>query len=155
MMSFEIDRDELVTAVSQTLEETAFLFVEESDGTQSPWEDETVMDAKIRFHGSSTGFIDLAVDEQFAVELAANLLGTDPTSDQAARSARDAFGEMVNILCGVLLEKWFPGDSSLGMDVPNVRSLPVAEYEEETSRARIKLIFVTDEGKRIDTVVFS
>jgi hypothetical protein len=154
-MSFEIDRDELVTAVSQTLEETAFLFVEESDGTASQWEDETIMDAKIRFFGPNTGFIDIAVDEQFAVELAANLLGTDPTSDQACRSARDAFGELVNILCGVLLEKWFPDDAAYGMDVPKVRSLPVEEYESETSRAGIKLTLVTDEGKRIDTVVFS
>ncbi len=154
-MSFEIDRDELTQAVSQMLEETAFLFVEEPDVTVSSWEDENVLDAKIRFHGPNSGFIDLAVDEQFAVELAANLLGIDPLSDQASRTAKDAFGELVNILCGVLLEKWFPDDSAYGMDVPNVRSLPAEAYENETNVARVKLTLVTDEGKRIDTVIFS
>ncbi|MDD5308940.1 MAG: chemotaxis protein CheX [Deltaproteobacteria bacterium] len=154
-MSFEIDQGEFMRTVSQTLGETAFVFVEETEEAHLSWGADEILEARISFHGPSDGVLALAAGEKFATELAANLLGIDPDNAEAARGGRDAVGELANILLGVLLERWFPGDTTYGMDVPVVRSLGTGAYEKEAGGAKIRLALVTDEGQRIDAMVLA
>jgi hypothetical protein len=152
-MSWNIDQGEFMKTVSQILEEAAFVFVEEADRTSARWAEGQVLEARIAFRGPSDGVLTLAAGEAFAMELAGNLLGIDPDSPEATRGSRDAVGELVNILCGVLLERWFPGDPTYGMGVPVIRSLGAGAYEEGAGGAKIRLALVTDEGQRIEAMV--
>ncbi len=153
-MSGAFDREGFVRALTQTLDEAAFVFVEGVEPDGAPWGGDTVVEARIPFHGPAAGRISLAVSLEHAVELAANLLGVDPAAPEAASAASDALGELANILCGVLLERWFPGDERYGMGTPIVRRIDVAAYAAEAASAALRETLVTDEGRRIDAAVF-
>jgi hypothetical protein len=153
-MSDSFDREGFVRAVSQTLEEAAFVFVEDVAPGDAPWGGELLLEACIPFTGPTPGDLALSVSRDHAIELAANLLGVDPEAPEADGAASDALGELANILCGVLLERWFPGDKRYGMGTPLVRRIDATAYGARAAAAALFQTLVTDEGRRIDAAVF-
>jgi len=154
-MGIVAQREEFLNAVSRTLEDAAFVFVEEVERNSAPWADGSIIEALITFRGPESGHLTIAVTQEHAIALAANLLVVDPEAPDAVKAANDALGELANILCGVLLESWFPGDGSYGMGTPLVRRLEPGDYEARTADASLFQTLMTDEGNRIDAAVFA
>ena len=90
--------EEIVVA---SLEKIAFLFLDPIPSEECP--QELDLHARIQFEGpSSTGSIHLFADENFAQEMAAGLLGTEP-EEISPEDAKLAMKELANILAGELI----------------------------------------------------
>ena len=66
--------------------------------------DGELLRSAIRFSGNSiAGVIVVSIQLSLAQEIAANILGEEPGDETAVNQANDAFGEILNILCGQFL----------------------------------------------------
>lgn len=93
----------MVEAFAQVLETMAFISL---SPIAAPHEGppDTLLTA-IDFTGPFSGAVELVASEEFAVTLAANVLGSSRADPNAADRARDAVKELVNVTCGALLSK--------------------------------------------------
>jgi CheY-specific phosphatase CheX len=93
----------LLTAATSTFESLALLFADvpaSAAQAEAPLTHAVV----VAFEGPSTGALTVAVSDDVAVALAANMLGLAPeaaAADPALR--RDALGELANVVCGNVL----------------------------------------------------
>ena len=93
----------LLTAATSTFESLALLF---ADVPPSAAQGAAPLTAavSVSFVGPSTGALVVAVSDDVAVALAANMLGLDPDAVQADPALRhDALGELANVVCGNVL----------------------------------------------------
>ncbi|MDF1504325.1 chemotaxis protein CheX [Roseisolibacter sp. H3M3-2] len=93
----------LLTAATSTFESLALLFAE-APPTAAQAEAPLTHAARVAFTGPRAGTLHVAVSDDVAVALAANMLGLDPDAvrgDEALR--RDAVGELANVVCGNVL----------------------------------------------------
>lgn len=93
----------LLTAATSTFESLALLF---ADTTPSAVQAEAPLTFTVRvaFAGPCTGTLDVAVSDDVAIALAANMLGFSPATVGADRQMqRDAVGELANVVCGNVL----------------------------------------------------
>ena len=94
---------QLLTAATSTFESLALLFadVPASDAQRAAPLTHAV---RVRFTGPFGGALDVAVSDDVAVALAANMLGHPPDAVAAdARLRQDALGEVGNVVCGNVL----------------------------------------------------
>ncbi len=140
--------------VMETLEEAAFVFTEPSEGNL-PWSEDKVLEARLDYGGEATGTLMMAATTDSLMEIASNLLGVEPDEPDVETKQADAFGEMLNIIGGVLVEAWFGAESEVQLDVPKLRTIPVTEYEQQLKDREMILSLVTEEGERIDAVAFA
>ncbi len=93
----------LLTAATSTFESLALLFADVSPSAAQAAAPLTHA-VSVSFVGPATGSLVVAVSDDVAVALAANMLGLDPDAvhaDPALR--RDALGELANVVCGNVL----------------------------------------------------
>jgi hypothetical protein len=110
---------ELLTDIlGSVLQESAFIFAEPDDEPPS-WEGE-VLAARIAFESTRGGSLRILTSPDGAAEIAANMLGIDP-GDEARENARAAFSELLNVLGGAFLTRYF------GTAVPSQLGLPSTE----------------------------
>lgn len=97
--------DDVLTSVSiDVLEKHAFLFPEREEGTPpSPCVPDPML-ARVRFSGSVSGEFVMCIPSELAGSIAADILGTDPGSEDAAALVADSVGELANVLCGNVLK---------------------------------------------------
>jgi hypothetical protein len=145
---------ELLSQVtSQVLEEAAFLFLEPAD-RPPPFVGE-LLEGRIRFRGpGGEGELLLATTAEVSESLAANLLGLEPGAEDTAAQARDALGEIVNIIGGALIEQLF-GSAPCSLGLPQVASVEPAVHDRELTASGCAISFLTDEGARIDAAMIS
>ncbi len=93
----------LIESVSSVLETTAFIFALPPE-EELPIPDEGVT-VSIHFTGPVSGQIQLSAGHELIQLLASNLLCVDPIDPQAQEKSIDAFKELVNATCGVLLPR--------------------------------------------------
>lgn len=87
----------------EVLERQAFLFAEPGEeGSPGPAEAEGVV-LSLAFSGPVRGRLDLSLPRGLAVEIAANVLGTEPDDPEAGARAVDACRELLNVTCGNLV----------------------------------------------------
>ena len=86
--------------------------------------------------------------KDFCIELAANMLGLEPVDEAAERAALDALGELLNVICGVLIEAWQGPDSTLRMGVPEVRQTNAESFLGQSSESLLVAIR-TDDGRLV------
>ncbi len=110
---------ELLTDIlGQVLQESAFIFAEPEDEPPQ-WEGE-VLTARIAFESTRGGTLRILTTPAGAAEIAANMLGIDP-GEEALQNARPAFSELLNVLGGAFLTRYF------GTAVPSQLGLPSTE----------------------------
>lgn len=74
------------------------------------------------------GTIRLAAGAAFGALLAANVLGEDPSSPEAAAAGDDALRELINIVCGAAIRRFgLAADERLHMSLPTVQELATPE----------------------------
>lgn len=152
-MSNEMTLDVLGETVIDVLQEAAFIFAEPIEEATNDSSIKFI--AKLGFTGPSSGQMFLLCSRNLATEFAANLLGIEPDDPEAESKGRDAVGEVLNIVGGALLARWFGLSGNFEMGVPNVKELKADDVAGETANASLVLPFITDEGGRIDVGILS
>lgn len=110
---------ELLTDIlGQVLQESAFIFAEPDEGPPA-WEGQVLI-ARIAFESTRGGALRIYSTPPGAAEIAANMLGIDP-GQEAEENARAAFSELLNVLGGAFLTRYF------GTAVPSQLGLPSTE----------------------------
>jgi hypothetical protein len=110
------------------LQDAAFVFAEpakEPEGWSPP-----VLEAELAFESVRGGSLRLTVPARGAVEIAANMLGVDPTDPEADAQGRAAVAELLDVIGGTFVARFF------GTAVPSQLGLPRAEVVEAPVRAR-------------------
>lgn len=89
----------LARVASETLERLAFLFTFADDerNTDGP---EPAFAGRVNFDGYFKGSLMIRVSTSVLQELAANMLGMDDDAEISPEEQRDAFKEMLNVICG-------------------------------------------------------
>jgi hypothetical protein len=118
---------ELLTEIlGQVLQESAFIFAE-PDEEPAAWAG-TVLCARIAFESTRGGELRLLTTVPAAAEIAANMLGIDP-GEEADANARAAVSELLNVLGGAFLTRYF------GTAVPSQLGLPTTDLLEPSPPA--------------------
>lgn len=119
------DPDILKRVCCDVFEQLAFMFGEdpetEEDAAAPPGG--CVLTA-MGFSGPAKGRIALAVPEEMCPQIAANVLGVEPTDDLVTENAHDALKEMLNVMCGRLLTELAGEEPVFELTVPEVRAIP-------------------------------
>jgi len=108
----------LSEVVARILGDFAFMIVGD-ELTETPPGQEWLC-ANVTYRGPMGGVINCWCTRPFANELAANLLGMDPSSPDAAAQAQDAVREFMNILCGNLVTERFGCEPVFDLNIPTV-----------------------------------
>lgn len=111
----------LTTVFSDVLGNLAFLFADDEQADPSPaaiW-----LETTISYCGPATGTLRLQCNGEFAILLAANLLGIDPGDDDAELKAPDAVMEFMNIVCGQFVTAMHGTEDVFDLTIPAVRTL--------------------------------
>jgi len=101
------------------LEDTAFMLVEPVELPEA-WVG-TVLRSTLDFESVRSGTLRLTVEEPAGVELASSMLGTDGSDPEALQHGRAALSEVLNVVGGVFLTRYF------GAKVPSQLGLPQTE----------------------------
>lgn len=113
---------ELLTDIlGSVLQESAFIFAEPDD-EPAAWEGQ-VLTARIAFESTRGGTLRILTTPEGAAEIAANMLGIEP-GEEARQNARPAFSELLNVLGGAFLTRYF------GSAVPSQLGLPSTDQME-------------------------
>ncbi|MCH9022166.1 MAG: chemotaxis protein CheX [Planctomycetes bacterium] len=106
----EIQNESLTESVCEALETMAFMIVEPPE-EDLPTPTEGVK-AKMDFMGPHGGTVELMAGFELIETMAANFMGIEPGDPEAQDKRVDAFKELLNVICGILLPKLAssPGD---------------------------------------------
>lgn len=115
----EPSRELLEGVLGDVLQDAAFVFGEPAE-EPAGWE-RPVLVASIAFESTQGGALRLAVGPQLASEIAANMLGLEPGDPEAEAQGRAAVGEVLNVIGGAFLTRYF------GTQVPSQLGLPVVD----------------------------
>ena len=120
-MSEKNERAILAEVVARVFQQTAFLFPEpaESPAGISAAEGK-VYEISLTFSGDREGDVSLVMTEALCRELAANVLGEDPTDDDTLEKALDAAKETLNIIAGQYLIEMFGNKELFNLTAPQV-----------------------------------
>jgi len=141
----------LFETLSEVLEDAAFIFTESADETLG-WNN-SILKSSIPYAGEEQGTLSLAVDAEMAKLFAANLLGIEPDDEDADRKSGEAVSEILNIVCGVLLERWLGSRNHCRLGIPSTVNLSADQELAELKSSRCNAILEDEEGNRIDIFV--
>ena len=111
---------ELLTDIlGRVLEESAFILAEPDQ--EPPRWGGAVLRASIAFESTRGGTLRILTNPQAASEIAANMLGIDQGEEEARSSGRAAVSELLNVVGGAFLTRYF------GSAVPSQLGLPDTE----------------------------
>ena len=110
---------DLTMLVSEVLGNLAFM-VSDDEPVQLPpgavW-----LQCEINYQGPVGGTMCCWCTRDFAIQLAANLLGIEPDEGDAHASAEDACREFLNVLCGQLITAWHGSEAVFNVSIPTVK----------------------------------
>ena len=141
----------LYETLSDVLEDAVFIFTETADETLG-WNN-GILKSSIHYQGQEEGTLSLAVGVDMARSIAANLLGIEPDDEDAQEKSAEAVSEMLNIVCGVFLERWLGAQNHCRLGIPS--TMPLSEDEERVAlnSSKCNAILEDEEGNRIDIFV--
>jgi len=124
----EADVELLTDILGTVLQESAFMFVE-PDQEPVEWAPQ-VFAATLAFESVRGGTLRLTAALPVGVALAANMLGTDPTDPEAIENGRAAISEILNVIGGAFVTRYF------GTKVPSQLGLPQALLSSKPATGR-------------------
>jgi two-component system, chemotaxis family, chemotaxis protein CheY len=120
-------REVLETVMTRVLGQFAMMYAEavESDGEAPP--DGDLVRAHIAFSGAATGALTLAAPRGLCLQMAANATGMDVDDEYARPRSADAFGEVVNMACGLIATS-LEGHRETALSPPEVAAMTRDEW---------------------------
>lgn len=112
------NKSDLLQVVTDVLGDLAFMASDDECpdlGAGTVW-----MQGEIQYYGPQTGTLRCWCTRDFAVELAANLLGIEPEEGEAMVAAEDALREFMNVLCGQVVTAWHGTEAVYNLSIPKV-----------------------------------
>ncbi|MBU0637891.1 MAG: chemotaxis protein CheX [Planctomycetes bacterium] len=109
---------DLTDVVSEVLGNLAFMVGDDEDAVLpagAVW-----LQCEITYRGPFSGTLTCWSTRDFAVELAANLLGIDRDEGEAHGGAEDALREFMNVLCGQLVTAWHGTEAVFTLSIPSL-----------------------------------
>jgi hypothetical protein len=107
---------DLKTVVTDVLGDLAFMVMDDAPAefpTGTVW-----IQAEIGYEGATRGTLRCWCTREFAIQLAANLLGIEADDGEALVSAEDAACEFMNVLCGQLVTIWYGTEDVYNLKIP-------------------------------------
>jgi hypothetical protein len=120
-MKSDFSTSDLADVARVILEETAFLFVDESLADLMEPFPVPVLEASMDLNGPRNGTIRVATTVGLATEMAANMLALEPDEEEARVHAETALGELLNILAGAVAASLFGVRQACSFGLPQVR----------------------------------
>lgn len=118
---------ELASIVLDVLGELAFM-VTDDEPLELPmgtvW-----MEGEVTYTGGVNGRLRCWCTRDFAIRLAANLLGIEADEGEAQVAAEDAVREFMNVLCGQIVTVWHGTAGVFNLSIPTVRECIAAPGE--------------------------
>jgi hypothetical protein len=109
----------LEEVLGQVLQDAAFVFAEPAEEPEA-W-GSPLYAVKLAFESVRGGELRLTAGRGAAVEIAANMLGLDASDPEAAEQGRAALGELLNVIGGAFVTRFF------GTKVPSQLGLPIVD----------------------------
>jgi len=151
-MPSKISREILGKVVAEVLEEASFIFTEPAEEIE-PF-DGGVIVALMGFDGPEKGKLVLAMGYDYAVEMAANLLGVEPDDPELEKKATGAVAEMLNMIIGVLMARVFGPEAVVNFTVPSVKTIDGPDYEKIRESATVAFSLLTEDMSKIEAAAF-
>lgn len=109
---------DLTHVVLDVLGDLAFML---TDDQPTDWPAGTAwLQGEVKYRGACTGTLRCWCTRDFAVRLAANLLGIEAHDGEAQAEAGDAVREFLNVLCGQLITVWHGRQDVFDLSIPVV-----------------------------------
>lgn len=150
----------LAETLAWTLEEAAFVALQ-PDPAPEPWSGLVVVGSlpfEVALQGRNPtaplrGHVHLGTSPPFALELAANLLGTEPDTTEAARRAHEAVGELLNMFAGALFERWLGQRVVCDIGIPRLETTSGGACEAWRAEATACASMCGEDGQRVEVCV--
>lgn len=113
----------MMETIARVFETQAFMFLEPAEREDLEAREGPFLKSRLCFQGPSIGTVTLMMPLSDTPELAANLLGLEPDDPEAAESASDALGEILNVICGQLVTDCYGTTDVYRLSVPDVDSV--------------------------------
>ncbi len=128
----------LTDILGHVLEESAFILAE--PGQEPAQWDGSILRACIAFESTRGGTLRLLTNAQAASEIAANMLGIDQGDEEARTSGRAAVSELLNVVGGAFLTRYFGTAVPSQLGLPDTEILPAPpEKAHRTCAAAVRL----------------
>jgi hypothetical protein len=111
-------KEKLTDLVATILADATFMFVEPVEGN-APQESDALCACLVLGQDETVELV-LRAAPGLGPTLAANLLGTEPDSDEARAAASDAVGELANMLAGAVAVEVFGHEMICHISIPEV-----------------------------------
>lgn len=139
-----IEKSAIIAGLTCALEQFAFMFI---DFEEEEFEEEfyrPYFGGSINFEGAGhRGEIEVYICEEQTYELAANVIGKDPTDINEAQ-AQDAIKELVNIVCGEVSVRLFGRDHIYHLSIPEFLR-PETDELNELTESEFAIPFTVDD----------
>ena len=112
----------LFETLAQSLETMAFVMADPMPAPADAPVDGVVV--SMAFKGPRSGTVEIIAGREFAMMLAANVLGIDPSEADAQEKADDCMKELVNVVGGALMPRIAASESDVfKLSLPSIRKL--------------------------------
>ena len=122
-----------IEALSNVLENMAFIFTEELPTEKLSINPGEFLAAEMTFHGPNRGRVSLLVQYPFITLLAVNMLGAEE-GEVTEAIAFDALKELLNMACGQFLTSRFGSEPVFDLTVPEIRNVEAAKLNHRLLR---------------------
>ena len=147
-MQGELSPALLESILSRTIEEAAYVYFEPPEAL--PELEGPVVEATLRYAGDHAGELRLAVSEDFASTLAANMLGEEEGGASVTGDDEDAVGELLNMIAGAVALEAFGRHGRVALGLPRVERVSTAAHRRTLAQAGTAVSLVDGDGRRID-----
>jgi hypothetical protein len=108
----------LGTVISEVIENLTMMVVQELDENPDGFNPQLM--GTIEFTGPVNGKVVVRCSDSFSSALAGNLLGIDPADKSIPANAWDALEELLNVVCGNLVNLLFDRDKTFRLSSPRI-----------------------------------
>ncbi|MFC1734482.1 chemotaxis protein CheX [Candidatus Hydrogenedentota bacterium] len=112
--------------VREVLESMAFVFTDPVDASELAPGPGPFFKVSMHYTGPQKGCLGLAAPVSLAIEMGANMLGADESEDTGL--AADALKELLNIICGQFLTRYYGETPIFDLSVPLIQEIERAEW---------------------------
>lgn len=129
--------------LTMVLETMAFAFADEVDSAEDIAGEGSYFKVQMSFKGPFTGSVLFFCNDDLAMEVATNTLGTDP-DDVTDPMKGDALKEMLNMACGQYLTARFGDDPVFDLSVPQIEQITSEQISAFTEKNQCLFYEVED-----------
>jgi len=128
----------LLETLAESLELMAFIMLDPV--TEPPAAPEEAVVVSMGFSGPVSGSVQVIAPRAFATMLSANVLGSDPSDEDALVKADDCLKELVNVVGGALMPKLSTSpDDVFKLELPTLRTMDDSEWTSISATSQLAM----------------